>query len=58
MKEGLYILVINALYLEDNRASAIITTRYHGVIVAHPALHYRTTLQTCVDIPGYGIPSL
>jgi len=50
--------VVDALDFEDDGAYTVIAAGNHGVLVAHPPLHYRTALQTSIDVAGYGIPCL
>ena len=49
---------INPLYLKNNRASTIITTSYHHLLIISPAFHDASTLQCSIDITTDGIPCL
>lgn len=52
------LFIVDAFYLENDRARAVVAAGDHCVLVAHPAPHYRAPLQTRIDITRYGVPGL
>ena len=54
----MFLFLVNAFNLEDDRPCAVGATADHFVLTLHPTLHDGTTLQTCIDVPRNGIPSL
>ncbi len=49
---------INPFYFENDRASAIITTSYHHLLIVSPTFHDASTLQCSIDITTDSIPCL
>lgn len=49
---------VDALYLEDDRACAVVAAGYHHTLIVGPAVHDAAALQCGIDIAAHSIPSL
>lgn len=49
---------VDALYLEDDRACAVVAAGYHHALIVGPAVHDVAALQGGIDIATHSIPRL